>query len=408
MYLKKTVNIWLPILIILALVGATFLNIRLSERFASEVGFATRYMAAKYWIKTGLSPYSQETFEATLELLGESSPRPDSLDKGRFIDPATYVLFYIPLSFLPYPIAKAIWMTIIELSFILSAWLCLKIVRLDLSLIETLLMSLGALFFYPNLKMILSASILPFYIFLLVWAIWLAMNKQGRMAGVLFFLAFAMLPISLVIAIFFMIWMGARRDNSLTTIYFIGLLFMVLIALILFPNWIAEWFEAYLLLYPRFTWIDTPLMRVGELFPGASRQISIGLHVITIIYLFVEWYGLPSKEQRGLQWKLSLTILLLYLLNPLKPISYMILLFIPLFAIYKYLNEKWRVGGRIITWLSFLGIGVVYWFKGFNQETFVSAESTLIILLLALLCMLGLQYFRWWALKSSNALIETI
>jgi len=96
------------------------------------------------------------------------------------------------------------------------------------------------------------------------------------------------------------------------------------------------------------------------------------------------------------------------LLNPLKPLNYMILLFIPLFAVYKYLNEKWRVGGRIITWLSFLGIGVVYWFNGFAQETFVSTESTLIILLLALLCMLGLQYFRWWALKSSNALIETI
>jgi len=407
-YLKKTVNIWLPILILLVLVGATFLNIHLSERFASEDGFATRYMAAKHWMKTGLSPYSQETFDATLELVGETSPRPESLDKGHFIDPANYVLFYIPLSFLPYPIAKAIWMTVIELSIVLSAWLCLKIVRLELSFVESLLMSLGALFFYPNLKMILTASVLPFYLVLILWAIWLAMNKQGRMAGVLFFVAFPMLPISFFIALFFMIWLGARRDNALTTIFFVGIVFMGLIGIILFPNWIAEWFEAYLLLYPRFTWIDTPLMRVGELFPGASQQISIGLHVITIIFLFVEWYGLPSKEQRGLQWKLSMTILLLYLLNPLKPLNYMILLFIPLFAVYKYLNEKWRVGGRIITWLSFLGIGVVYWFNGFAQETFVSTESTLIILLLALLCMLGLQYFRWWALKSSNALIETI
>jgi len=83
------------------------------------------------------------------------------------------------------------------------------------------------------------------------------------------------------------------------------------------------------------------------------------------------------------------------------------LLFIPLFAVYKYLNEKWRVGGRIVTWLSFLSIGIIYWIKGTAQETFVSGGADLIILLLPMISFLGLQYFRWWALKSSSALIES-
>lgn len=407
MYLKKTVNIWLPILIVLALIGATFINMELSKRFVLEDGFAPRYTAAKHWMREGLSPYSEETHQATLTLIEAQGSRPGKLDQGRFLDPASYVLFYIPLSFINYPIAKAIWMTIIEVSLVLGAWLCLKIAGLKLTLIETIFLCLGVLFFYPNLQMILSASVIPFYLFLMIWGIWLAMNKQGRMAGVLFFLAFAMVPISLFVAVFFMIWMGARRDNSLTSIYFIGIGFLVLIALILFPGWIGDWFGAYVRLYPRFTWIDTPLMRVGELFPGASQQISIGLHIAMAIYLFVEWYGLPSREQRGLQWKLGLSLVLLYLLNPLKPSSYLVLLFMPLFAIYKYLNEKWIVSGRIMTWLSFVGIGLIYWFNGTAQEVFSGAESKLLILLLPLIAMLGLQYFRWWALKSSNALIES-
>lgn len=407
MYLKKTVNIWLPILIILGLVGVTFLNLSLSERYGIEEGFVTRYAAAKNWMKTGVSPYSEETVDLAAQLVPDPNSLKANLDQGRLLDPAPYVLFYIPISFLPYPVAKAIWMTIMELAIVLSAWVALKIVALKLSFIESALISLGVLFFYPNVKMILSASVLPLFLFFIIWAIWLAMNKQGRMAGILFFLAFPMVPISVFVAVFFMIWLGFRRDHSLAVIFFVGIGFLILIGLILFPNWIAEWFSAYVLLYPNFTWIDTPIMRIAELFPGAMRQLSIGLHIATVIYLFVEWYGLPSREQRGLQWKLSLTLVLLYFLNPLKVSGTQILLFIPLFAIYKYLNEKWPVGGRIITWLSFVGIAIVYWLKGTAQETFVSGEANLIILLLALVSFVGLQYFRWWALKSSSALIES-
>lgn len=407
MYLKKTVNIWLPILIILGLVGVTFLNLSLSERYGIEEGFVTRYAAAKNWMKTGVSPYSEETVDLAAQLVPDPNSLKANLDQGRLLDPAPYVLFYIPISFLPYPVAKAIWMTIMELAIVLSAWVALKIVALKLSFFESALISLGVLFFYPNVKMILSASVLPLYLFFIIWAIWLAMNKQGRMAGILFFLAFPMVPISVFVAVFFMIWLGVRRDHSLAVIFFVGIGFLILIGLILFPNWIAEWFSAYVLLYPNFTWIDTPIMRIAELFPGAMRQLSVGLHIATVIYLFVEWYGLPSREQRGLQWKLSLTLVLLYFLNPLKVSGTQILLFIPLFAIYKYLNEKWPVGGRIITWLSFVGIAIVYWIKGTAQETFVSGEANLIILLLALVSFVGLQYFRWWALKSSSALIES-
>jgi len=109
-----------------------------------------------------------------------------------------------------------------------------------------------------------------------------------------------------------------------------------------------------------------------------------------------------------LQWKLALTLVLLYAVNPLLPLNYVMLLCMPLFTVYKYLNEKWRVSGRIVTWLTYLGIGVTYWINGFAQETFTASESTLLILLLPGIVFLGLQYFRWWALKSSNALIESL
>ena len=408
MSLKKTINYWMPVVIILALVGATFLNLSLAKKYKMQDGFAPRYFAAKLWMKEGLSPYSDETFDATLALMNEMGVEPGRIDQGRFFDMVSYVLFYIPLSFIPYPVAKAIWMTFLELVIILSAFLSLKLAGLKLTVFESILICVSMLFFYPNLKMVLTASVLPVYIFMVIWAMYLAMNKQGTMAGVVFFVAFAMVPVSFFVALFFMIWMGARRDYSLLKVFFVGIAFLVIIGLILFPGWIADWFRSYLLLYPGFTWIDNGLMRLSELFPGASKQISIGLHVATLAYLLIEWYGLPARDQRGLQWKLALTLVLLYAVNPLLPLNYVMLLCMPLFTVYKYLNEKWRVSGRIVTWLTYLGIGVTYWINGFAQETFTASESTLLILLLPGIVFLGLQYFRWWALKSSNALIGSL
>ena len=84
MSLKKTINYWMPVVIILALVGATFLNLSLAKKYKMQDGFAPRYFAAKLWMKEGLSPYSDETFDATLALMNEMGVEPGRIDQGRF------------------------------------------------------------------------------------------------------------------------------------------------------------------------------------------------------------------------------------------------------------------------------------------------------------------------------------
>ncbi|MEN6531914.1 MAG: hypothetical protein ABFD17_09105, partial [Anaerolineaceae bacterium] len=179
LFLKKTANIWLPVLIILALIGATAINLRLASTFQLQDDFAPRWVAAREWMRTGASPYSDSTHQATLDLLKVNGNEPNSLSQGRFYDPAWYVLFYLPISFVPYTIARAIWMTFVELSLVLSVLLSIRLAGLKLSIPELLIMSLLVLVFYPLFKSILTVSVNAPYVFLALLAVYLSRERQG-------------------------------------------------------------------------------------------------------------------------------------------------------------------------------------------------------------------------------------
>lgn len=359
-------------------------------------------------MRSGASPYSDSTQKATLELLEQNGNDPAGLSQGRFFNPVWYVLFYLPLSFVPYTIARAIWMTVVELSLILSVFISIRMAALKLSTLETLIMSFLVLVFYPFFKSILTVSVTAPYVFLTLLAVYLAREKQGTMAGLLFAISLGMVPLNLLLVILFFVWLGARRDGSLGKIFFSTIAFLVVVSLILFPRWPAEWFATYLRLFPDFSWVRTPLMVVGELFPGASAQIAITLSLITLIMMLVEWYGIGQLEGRGFHWKLMLTLNLAYLFNPTSEGIYLLWLLAPLFSIYKYLMEKWRVSGRIITWVTTLALVFIHWRRFQITENWLPEESALVILLLPIITMFGLQWFRWWATVSPKALIDSI
>jgi hypothetical protein len=149
-------------------------------------------------------------------------------------------------------------------------------------------------------------------------------------------------------------------------------------------------------------------MVVGELFPGASAQIAIALSLVTLVMMLVEWYGIGEREGRAFHWKLMLTLNLLYLFNLTSEGIYLIWLFAPMFSVYKYLIEKWHVSGRIIAWVTTLTLIFVHWRRFQITQNWLPEESALVILLLPMLTMVGLQWFRWWATVSPKALIDSI
>lgn len=404
--LRRYANIWLPLLMLGLAVGMTMLNFRIQAQFSSYDDFAPRWSAARWWLKTGASPYSQETLDQTKLIQQEYGLSPAEFDQGHFLEPAYYVYFFLPISFLDFPIARAIWMTLLEFAAVISIWLAIDLVGLKIAMLEKLVFSLLILIFPPVAKSILSASPLVLFMLFLVWGSQMGIRKNGTGAGILLLLCLVIMPESLLVAIFMMALLSSKRDDRFAQIYFLGLLFLLISTWILFPGWIGEWFANLIRLYPSVNWVNTPLNRLAELLPAGSKIVSIILHVLVAIWLLVEWFGLAGFSDRKMIWKLALTLNLVYFFNLLATGVYLILVFPALFISFKFLIEKWGIVGKIISWIGYLGIFSIYINRFINEPDLSFREPALIALLLPVVTLLGLQWFRWWATESPRALTE--
>lgn len=407
MFFKKNANILVPILVILVILGLTLLNVELDQKVVLEDQFAIRWNAAHYWMKEGWSPYSDQTQQEAIKLLEDNNSLPNEREKGYFLDPAWVVYLFIPISFVPYPIAKAIWMMLTQLSIVASFLLAIKLSGIKMNGIEIFFSCLLGVLFCPLVRASLSASMLPFFIMLTLLAIQLALGGQGSQAGLLLLIAIWFNPVAIFTVVFLLIYLGSKRDNSLAQMLLIGFAFLMVTTLILFPNWIQEWFASLIRLDPGLDWLDTPWMGIARAFPGAYAQVAIGLHLFSFIMLLVEWYGLGGKNDRGVQWKLMLTLIISYFFNLYSDGSLFLFIFPAFFLFFKYFSEKWPVSGKIMLWISYIGLIVMSWRLVSDPLDGFPKEHAVIFLLVPSLIFLGLQYFRWWAIASPKALVES-
>jgi len=405
--LRKTANYWVPVVVILTLIGMVCFNLNFTQDIRFEDHFAPRWSAAREWMREGWSPYSEETQQATLSLLRDNKSYTDKVSKGNFLDPVWYIFLYIPISFIPYPVAKAIWITLLQVSVAVSIHLALELSGLNLSFIEKFITVLLGVLFYVFVRDYIAASMLPFFMMLSLLGVKLAFDRQSVQAGFLFLLAVWVNPVSVFLIIFLLIVLGGRRDNAMLRMLIVGFGFLMLTSLILFPGWISQWFAKIVLLQPDLDWLNTPWMGIAKLFPGSSTQISIILHIGSFIMLLVEWYGLSRMGERALQWKLILTLTVAYFFNLYSDGSALLLILPGAFTISKYLSEKWPIAGKIIHWISYLAIGFLSWRLADDPLKVIPEAHGVLLLLVPLLVFVGLQWFRWWAVASPKALVES-
>ena len=405
-FLRKTAHYWITLLSIVGVVGLVFLNLNLSEQFAHQDEFAPRWVAAKQWMTEGTSPYDREVFEQTQALWKPYGYTADELSQGHYLDVVWNLFLFLPFSFLPYLVARAIWMTIITLALFFSIWFGFDLAGVRFQPIEKVLIALLITLSYPSFKLILNASVLPLYVFFMIIGTKKGLEGRSTAAGIYFLLSLGMFPLSLILAIFFAIWLGSRRDSGFLSIYLAGFAFLLVTSLILFPGWIPEWFANLVQVHPDLSWVDTPLMRMADFFPGAYQPLAISLHVLTLFMLLVEWYGLPESGERQIRWKALLTMNLISFLNPASSAVYLLLAWPGLFLFFNFLDEKWKIGGKIVSWTVFLILLNSFWTDFQKTQNWSSTESTVVSVFLPIIAMIGLEWTRWWAMESPKPLIE--
>jgi len=402
--LKKTAQYWVPLLVVALAAGLILLNLQLSEQFLYQDEFLPRWSAARAWMRDGTSPYSDQAHQDAQSLydqLGFSQP---AFSQGRFVDLVWYLFLYIPLSFLPYSIARAIWMSLTAAAIFFSIWIGVDLAGVQARPWERALLALLITCSYPFFKLIISASILPLFLLALLAACRSALAGKATSAGVFLFLCVGMLPISLIIAIFLLLWLHGRKQNEALPVFLIGIAFLAISSLILFPGWIPQWSASLIAVQPRLDWLDTPLMRLSAFFPGASVPLAVALHVLLLFMMLVEWYGLGDSDERRVRWKLLLTLSLISLFNPAGSPAFLVLAWPGVLLFYAFLQEKWKIAGKIIFWILLILYLYSNWQSFLRTQNWSSTETSWVVTILPLAALGFLEWTRWWAISSPRPL----
>ena len=393
--------------VIVFLVVLTIGNHYLNKNLQVPDAFLPRWLSAKLWLEDGISPYDDSVELKVSEYADEKAIPSSETVLKRYFEPVYNLVIYIPFTFFDYDIARALFMTVIELSIIGIILFSKKIVKWQLRIGELVAVLIFLVFWYPSVRSILFADSLPFFLFLFILAIYLALNNNPTASGFLLAGVFWTVEFSLITAIFLIIWQISMKDMSIAWSYLSGLAFLLLSSFLFFPNWLVDWFRVFLTFYPDLALIKTPLTQMANLFPENVRLISIILHVIILFFILIEWFGSLGKKGRVITWKAIITLTLTYLLN-LQSTSIHLLILIPsLLFVLKYMNERWRIFGKIISWILLLGIVFGYWIIFRDFGNWYTIEPRLIILGLPLISILGMEWIRWWAVKIPQPIFES-
>jgi alpha-1,2-mannosyltransferase len=188
---------------------------------ANQADFHTYYLAARA-VRAGHSPYDQTVawMQATLQ------HRPDTPQLGQislFVYPPLLAFVLIPLTFMPYPAALAVWNLCNLVLLAACCYLVLRIAGLRMSATILLGLVAAALFLSPVHSELYFAQADLALLCLVCASVWAIIERHPKLGGCLLAVACAVKPVLLILLLFF-VWKRAYRAAAASAVGFFTLL----------------------------------------------------------------------------------------------------------------------------------------------------------------------------------------
>lgn len=390
----------LLVLILVAIIGLVFLGWVLLEKIPYEDHFAIPWAAGRAWLLDGESPYADAIGSVADAVLVESTEKAQLPETQTFTGLIFNLFFYLPFSLMPFRISRALWFALSVGIVGLIGYFSLRLSEWKITLFEKVLLIGLVIIGFPGLKAIITGRLTPLIILLLLVGIDALIRGKDTLAGFALALTFGSITISALIVLFLLVWSISRQRWSVLKAYFAGLGFLWVVSLLLLPSWPKDWFRATLSLITTWDWIQTPLMDLSMILPGISHPLSLALHALFAITLITLSISALGKSGLEFLWK-SLAIFVIAFLFQLESTIFCLFLVLPaLFLVLRFWSERWRLFGRIISWVFLLAVAALTWTFAGPDYSFLQNQSLPILAAgLPIIILAGMVSIRWWAIR---------
>jgi hypothetical protein len=318
--------------------------------------------ARSFWVD-GLNPYGdQASLNIQMQIYGRASVEGE--DPGFFVYPFYMVFFLLPVVYMTYAWASAIWMVLLEVCLIVSILLLLDVYQWrPRPWLLALLVLWGILMYYAARGLLLGQVGIVVYLFE-VLTIWALAKDHDRLAGVALAISTLKPQMGFLIVPFLLLW-GLRAQRwSFVIAFVISFGVLALASFALQPSWLVDWITQ-MRLYPEYTaaaYPDTgsPVWIVMQHYLGTG---DIGEWIVNLVFLIPMlwgWYSvLVQKREERFMWALMVTLTVTHLVALRTATTHFVVLIIPLIFYLKILSQRRK--GNLWAALVLLALLVIPW-----------------------------------------------
>jgi hypothetical protein len=390
------------IIVVITFLGLLVVLTIANHRFAIQApggnDFLARWTGAHYWLVEGVNPYDEKVSLAAQTLIYGREAIPElGEDVAHFVYPLPAMIFFAPFGLLPYTLARALWMTILELCLPVLAYLGIQISNWKPDRATAAFLLLFSVFWYHGIRSIVVGQFAVIEAVLIIGALAAIRVRNDILAGILLGLSIAKPQMAILIIPFILFWGISSRRWKLVWATMGTFAALLAGSLLIMPDWPLRWLQQ-LAAYPDYTALGSPVSIATSPLGTGGRILEWVLNGGLLVYLLVEWMAARRRSGAWVQWTAAMTLVVTNLVALRTATTNYVVLLPALVVIFASLDSRWRKGGLIAVWGIMLSLLIGLWGL-FLTSVEGNIESAWMYFPLPLITFIGLLWTRWWVVR---------
>lgn len=397
------------VVLIAAVVLLTIGNYRYASLNPGGNDFLVHWMGTRTFITEGISPYSDEV-ALRIQNMAYGRPAQPGEHELRVAYPLYSIVLFLPFALIKdFTLARAVWMTVLEIALVVLCFLSLRLTRWKPTPLILMLLLLFSLFWYHGLRALILGNAVILVTLMIVGALLAMRVEADELAGVLLGFATIKPQVVIVLLVFVTIWSIYRKRWKLI-IWLFGTVFLLSAAsALLMPDWILQNLRE-VIRYPGYNPPGTPATVFSIYMPGVGSRIGQGVSVFLVVVLLVEGWLSLRGDFRAFLWVACLTLVASQWIGIQTDPGNFIVLYPAVILVLAMWDERWHRAASLLTIGSlvvlFAGIWLV--FIRTLERAYQPIQSPLLFFPLPFLLFIGLYMVRWWAVKPQKTWMTSL
>jgi len=391
-----------------ALVGLIYANYQYVKQNSGGNDFLPRWVGTRLFLTQDLSPYSDEVNREIQEMIfGREASSGE--DKSLFVYPFYSIFIYSPYAlFSDYNLARALWMTTLEISLIAITLGSLSLSQWRLHPVLIILLMIFSILWYHAMRPLINGNTAIVIALMIVGAFLAIRANVDSLAG--FLLAMTTIKPQMVILLIPFIFLWAISQRRWMLIWStLGILILMIAGMsLLIPDWIVQNLRQ-ILAYPQYTLPSTQGAILQEWLPGIGSELGWLMTIILAGVLIWEWRAAWGKDFQWFFWTACLTLVITNLIGIRTTTANYIALVPALILIFASWDRHWDLFGKFLIGFSYIFLLIGLWWLfilTLTETQHQATQSSVMFFPLPLFLWIGLYWIRWWVVRPEKLWLD--